>query len=181
MFLLFIFSFWKYSIIIEKVEVYAMRFEKATRADRVEVLSLYARCRECPGCTWPEDYPNEITVDSDIALGALNILREKGRIAAAMSAGFENEHDHFPMWSASGRPGEISRVAVHPDFQGRRLGSRLMQMTLASLRGKGYDAAHLLVSPGNPSARRLYERNGFVYRGYARCYGQIWLCMERKW
>lgn len=158
-----------------------MRFEKATRSDRDEVLALYALCRQCPGCTWPEDYPNETTADSDIALGALYILREGGRICAAMSAGFENEHDHFSMWSETCHPGEISRVAVHPDYQGRRLGSRLMKMTLASLHGRGYDAARLLVSPGNSAARRLYERNGFAYRGFARCYGQIWLCMERKW
>ena len=158
-----------------------MRFEKATQADRAEVLSLYARCRRCPGCTWTEDYPNEATVDSDVAQGALYVLREGGRICAAMSAGYENEHEHFPVWSECHRPGEISRVAVHSDYQGRRLGSRLMKMTLASLHGKGYGGARLLVSPGNPSARRLYERNGFVYRGFARCYGQIWLCMERKW
>lgn len=158
-----------------------MRFEKATQADCEEVLGLYAVCRRCPGCTWPADYPNEATAASDIACGALYVLREKGRIAAAMSAGFENENDHFPVWSRCRRPGEISRVAVHPDFQGRGLGSRLMRLALAALRGKGHDAAHLLVSPGNPAARRLYERNGFVYCGFARCYGQTWLCMERKW
>ena len=158
-----------------------MRFERAGEKDRQEIFALYALCRQCDGCTWDDDYPGEMQFSGDVARNALYVLRENGRIVAAMSAGFENEHDHFSMWQTSHRPGEISRVAVHPDYQGRRLGSRLMKMTLASLRGKGYDAARLLVSPGNPSARRLYERNGFVYRGFARCYGQIWLCMERKW
>lgn len=158
-----------------------MMFEKAARSDCEELLQLYALCRQCDGCTWPEDYPNEERINIDLDDGALYLLRENGRIVAAMSAGYENELDHFSMWSDCRKPGEIARVAVHPDYQGRRLGSRLMKMTLASLRGRGYDAARLLVSPGNPSARRLYERNGFAYRGYARCYGQIWLCMERKW
>ncbi len=157
-----------------------MRFEKAARGDLEELLRLYALCKQCDGCTWPEDYPDEERILEDIDLGALYILREKGKIVAAMSAGFENEIMHFSMWSDYKNPGEIARVAVHPDYQGHGLGSKLMKMTLALLRAKGYDAAQLLVSPGNPPARRLYERNGFAYRGFARMYGCVWLCMERK-
>lgn len=157
-----------------------MQFMRATAADHDEIFALYALCKQCDGCTWDDEYPGEGNFVEDIAHRALYVLKSHGKIIAAMSAGFPCEMQAFPMWSACEKPGEIARVAVHPDCQGRGLGGKLMKLTLATLHGKRHDAVHMTVSPGNPAARRLYEKSGFTYRGYARRYGQIWLCMERK-
>ena len=157
-----------------------MRFECAKRTDKEEVLALYALCRQCEGCTWADDYPGETQFETDMACRALYVLRKDGCIVAAMSAGFPNDIRQYAMWSDCENPCELARVAVHPDHQGEGFGSLLLKLVMAARRGKGHDCMQLLVSRENPSARRLYERNGFVYRGFAKRYQQNWLCMERK-
>lgn len=157
-----------------------MRFERTSAADHDEIFALYALCKQCDGCTWDEYYPGEGNFTEDVTHNALYVLRSGGRIVAAMSAGFPCEMADFKLWSGSDSPCEIARVAVHPDCQRRGLGGKLMRLTLAVMRGKRHDAARMTVSPGNPAARRLYEKSGFAYCGFARRYGQTWLCMERK-
>ena len=157
-----------------------MRFERAKQTDKEEMLALYALCRQSEGCTWEDDYPGEVQFDGDVACGALYVLRKNGCIVAAMSAGFPNDIAHFAFWGGYPNACEMARVAVHPDYRGRGFGSALLKMVFAVQKGRGYDCMQLLVSPGNASARRLYERNGFVYCGFAVKYHQNWLCMERK-
>lgn len=157
-----------------------MRFERANAQDREEIFALYALCKQCDGCTWDEYYPGEGNFREDVAHGALYVLRSRGKILAAMSGGFPCEMQDFAMWDTCCKPCEVARVAVHPACQGRGLGGKMMKLTMAALRGQGHDAVRLTVSPGNAAARHLYEKSGFAYRGFARRYGQIWLCMERK-
>lgn len=55
----------------------------------------------------------------------------------------------------------ISRIEILPRFQGRGLGSRILQDLLASARRHGATAAELHVLQAN-RARSLYERLGFT-------------------
>lgn len=157
-----------------------MQFMRVTADDHDEIFALYALCKQCEGCTWDEYYPGEGNFREDIAHRALYVLKSRGKIVAAMSGGFPCEMQEFAMWDVCRKPAEIARVAVHPDYQGKGLGGKIMRLTLAALCGKGHDSVRLTVSPGNAAARHLYEKSGFAYRGFARRYGQIWLCMERK-
>jgi predicted GNAT family acetyltransferase len=55
---------------------------------------------------------------------------------------------------------EISGVCTHPDFQGRGLGRRLVEMLIRIELARG-EIPFLHVMADNHLARRLYERMGF--------------------
>ncbi len=71
----------------------------------------------------------------------------------------------------------ILSVAVHPDYQGKGVGRKLLEAGLRYLRNKGVRAVRLEVRPDNAAARHLYEKAGFQPRGeYADSQGR-WLIM----
>jgi [ribosomal protein S18]-alanine N-acetyltransferase len=59
-------------------------------------------------------------------------------------------------------------IAVHPDAQGRRLGTLLMHFLHAAARDRGAPRVRLRVHPENNRARRLYERLGYQFGGEDR-------------
>ena len=60
-----------------------------------------------------------------------------------------------------GGRGEFYVVGVHPDYQGRHLGSILFDAGLARLAELGIHDAHLYVEGDNDPALRLYRSRGF--------------------
>ncbi|MFB6311463.1 MAG: ribosomal protein S18-alanine N-acetyltransferase [Salinirussus sp.] len=64
-----------------------------------------------------------------------------------------------------GRPlGHIKDVAVHPDFQRRGLGRRLVRRALGVLDAEGASSVKLEVRASNEAAISLYRDLGFVHR-----------------
>ena len=59
-------------------------------------------------------------------------------------------------------------VAVHPDWQGRGVGSRLFEglFAAAAAMTPAIERIELAVREGNPGALRLYQRMGFVIEGH---------------
>ena len=55
-------------------------------------------------------------------------------------------------------------LAVAEDFQGRHLGSRMMDLILQIAAKKGAEKVSLTVVKDNKRALRMYERKGFVHR-----------------
>lgn len=55
----------------------------------------------------------------------------------------------------------VSVLAVHPQFRGRGIGSALLRRAED---GAGNTAMSIIVSDGNPGARRLYERHGYRFK-----------------
>ncbi len=66
--------------------------------------------------------------------------------------------------------GHITNVAVHPSYRGRRLGERLLNVLMEEALYLGVDRMALEVRVSNYSARRLYERLGFVDAGVRKGY-----------
>ncbi|KAG0345217.1 hypothetical protein BG004_003869 [Podila humilis] len=57
--------------------------------------------------------------------------------------------------------GEVKRIYVHPDHQGKKLGSVMIEKMLAWLVDAGYDDIYVGVWSENYGAQRLYGRYGF--------------------
>jgi mycothiol synthase len=57
--------------------------------------------------------------------------------------------------------GEIYAIAVHPDFNGSGLGTRIVRAGLAHLAARGITTGMLFVDRANPAAVAMYERLGF--------------------
>ena len=64
---------------------------------------------------------------------------------------------------------ELINIAVHPDYQGQGLGSRLLEFCLDSVRDRA-DSIFLDVRVSNFSAISLYLAKGFVQVGERRDY-----------
>jgi ribosomal protein S18 acetylase RimI-like enzyme len=65
-----------------------------------------------------------------------------------------------PIWGGPDYPAQL-HINLHPDFQGRGLGSRLMDAYLGALRAKGVPGVFLQTSDHNHKALPFYEKRGF--------------------
>ena len=61
--------------------------------------------------------------------------------------------------------GEISNVAVHPDYRGRGISRLMLRKLISEAREDGVDSFTLEVRAGNDTAVRLYESFGFRTEG----------------
>lgn len=59
------------------------------------------------------------------------------------------------------RRGIILRVAVHPDYQGQRIATQLLEESFKELKKKDLDEVELDVDILKAGARHLYEKAGF--------------------
>ena len=60
-----------------------------------------------------------------------------------------------------GRRGHIYHLAVDPAYQGRGLGKRLLDESLADLRRIGIKRVIIMVADDNPSGREFWKRFGY--------------------
>ena len=67
-------------------------------------------------------------------------------------------------FDSSRRPCCIYSLYVLPRFRRGRIGSRLMDVVEARLRGQGCDLAHMVGLAGNAPARAMYRSRGFKER-----------------
>lgn len=70
---------------------------------------------------------------------------------------------------------ELHELVVHPDYQGRGIGRRLLEVAEEYARRCGRDTLDLWVGEHNDRAIRLYERFGFKRAGQWR----IWVRMVK--
>ena len=71
--------------------------------------------------------------------------------------------------------GEIYMVAVDPDFQGRGIGSTLIESALAWMKDAGMSIAMVETGgdPGHAPARHTYEKVGFELFPVARYFKKL--------
>ena len=75
------------------------------------------------------------------------------------------------------RPGTgyLSQLITHPAVRSCGLGTRLVAALEGRIRARGLRAATLAVETGNPRARKLYERLGYVVVGQSH---QSWTAVD---
>lgn len=67
----------------------------------------------------------------------------------------------LPVPNLESNAGQIKRAYVHPDHQGKKLGSLLIKRMMAWLEDEGYGPLYIGVWSENYGAQRLYARFGF--------------------
>lgn len=78
---------------------------------------------------------------------------------------------HIIYWFVSDE-GQITNIAVHPDYRNQGIGGTVLRQTLDVIRGMGARHVVLEVRPSNTGARSLYEKFGFTLLGFRRGYYQ---------
>ena len=100
---------------------------------------------------------------------------QKGRVWVAevggSAVGFVVVELHHPERSM----GEISMLAVDPDYQGGGIGTALTEFALDRLKDAGMSVAMVETGgdPGHAAARRTYEKAGYVLLPIARYFKNL--------
>src|SRR5437879_2657574 len=68
-----------------------------------------------------------------------------------------------PAWFDPGveRWAELDELHVHPGYQGRGIGTRLVRSAVREARAAGFAVMYRVAEASNVSARRAYEKTGF--------------------
>ena len=76
-------------------------------------------------------------------------------------------------WGSSEKADDfITDLWVHPDFQGRGIGTSLLEAIETAIRERGYSAARLDTHARNAGAIRLYKRLGYRVKAYFVTYSE---------
>lgn len=130
---------------------------------------------------WDERYPTREDFAADIQKETLYTVVDNETVIAVYVISRECDEEYYRCkWESDGDTAcIIHRLCVSPDVQNRGIGKMVLCHIEEQLRDLGFEAARLDVFSGNPYAIRLYEKNGYIKRGYADWRkGRFWL-MEK--
>jgi N-acetylglutamate synthase-like GNAT family acetyltransferase len=97
-----------------------------------------------------EPRPMRADYEKAVEVHRFDVIEEGGRIIASIET--EAREDHF--W--------IESVAVHPDYRGQGLGTRLLMHAEALARAAGLSEMRLLTNGKMAANRQLYAKIGYV-------------------
>lgn len=149
-------------------------FEKRHRLEILErALGVPTPRPETPITSTVEPpWPEIVTLDHDAFQDMWRMneigLREaltSTRAATVLLAG-EERVDGYALVGAHLGVSYLHRIAVAPSSRGRGIGADLVRSALLWARGTLSRVMVLNVQPGNESARRLYQREGFTATGH---------------
>ena len=153
----------------------------ATEEDRQQILDLYEEQKGREFCPWDEDYPSNETIDYDLSRDALFVMKEAGKVIAAISIEVDEAVDNLECWNRDLFPGgELARLAVTPAKQNKGIARKMMQHGLDALKERGYKSIHFLVNKHNVKAIKCYAAFGFNVVGECYMYDQDFLCYEKE-
>ena len=116
---------------------------------------------------WNDNYPTEQIINSDLEGKFLYLIKNKQECLAIIVINEVQDEEWKKVdWSQSSRkPLAVHRLLVHPRFQKRGLGRRLMDFALKYANENKYDSIRFDVYTGNPGLIDTYEKMGCVKRG----------------
>jgi ribosomal protein S18 acetylase RimI-like enzyme len=151
-----------------------MEIIRLEKLHRHSLFALYrqltARLRREGIDQWDWIYPNRWTIHADVKNGRIYGIVKNGRVIGAISMDrrLEARASMLSWADVEGDPWAIHRLAVHPDEQGKGIGSRLLRYGEALISDAGGTSIRLEVYQGNPGAVALYRRAGYVEVGEVR-------------
>ncbi|MEE1248369.1 MAG: GNAT family N-acetyltransferase, partial [Lachnospiraceae bacterium] len=105
----------------------------ATEENKEEILKLYKIQLGREFCPWDDFYPGMKEIEFDLGRESLFVMidgqelnadagSKEDRIIAAISIDDDPQVEKLDCWSSRLAPGaELSRLAVHPDFQNQKI------------------------------------------------------------
>jgi len=147
------------------------RLTQACAEDAGEILSLYRLAAQDEHSHWNEEYPAMEEIEFDLSQDGLFVLRQAGRIIAAVSKIAHDDLDDEPLGWSDGKSCVLARLCVHPEYRGRGIGEWMVRAAMDKSAGQGLEWMRLLADEHNGAARRIYEKIGFVQKGEVNLYG----------
>ena len=116
-------------------------------------------------------YPSESSVRDMVNSGCQYICEDEDSILAAFALNSEAQGDYQKgNWSLDLPDGSymvIHALATDPQKQRQGTGTEIIRFCVARAKAENYKAMRADIVPANYPARRLFEKNGFVYVGDA--------------
>lgn len=165
-----------------------MKVEIAATADVEEIYQLYDEARadlRAKGIfQWPDDYPSVQTVQDDIDLGELYLLRlEEETVGAVCLNQRQDEQYKTVDWLFDDQKVMVvHRLVVTPALQRHGLAKILMTFAEGKAVEEAYTSIRLDAYTGHERTRRFYERRGYIVRGevmFPKREMSFW-CFERE-
>ena len=94
-------------------------------------------------------------------------------VAAGAVSNREDPMYHCDNWSQNLNDDEVGVLhifAVSKKYRKKGISSQMLQFLIDQLKQQGLKAIHLDTYIGNVPAEKLYQKNGFVYRGLLNVY-----------
>lgn len=157
-----------------------MIIRNATPEDADTILQLYKDQIGRQFCPWTDHYPARGEIEYDLSRDSLFVMCDEGKIVAAISIDKDEQVEGLSCWSSNLAPGgEVSRLAVHRDYQNQGIARKMIEYTMMVLKERGYNSIHFLVNIYNTKAIRSYEHLKCNKVGECFLYEQPYMCYEK--
>lgn len=154
---------------------------QASEEDTEEILQLYKSQLGREFCPWDEHYPGRDEIKYDLSRDSLFVMKQGGRIIAAITIDEDENVENLPCWSSERQPGaELSRLAVAVDCQNQGIARLMIIHAMGVLKERGCKSTHFLVNKYNVKALRSYEKLGLDRVGETFMYDQPFVCYEKE-
>ncbi len=151
-----------------------IEFRQANIEDFNDITKLYSKVIKTTYTTWDKDYPSKAMIKEDISTGRLITLTVDEKIvgvAAVDGNKFEDE---------GMKVGGFARICIHPDYQGKGLGTKFVKHIIEMLKDLGCKKIKLRVSMQNIAAIKMYEKCGFENMGQDFNFELEWFLFEKN-
>ncbi|SDB23749.1 Acetyltransferase (GNAT) family protein [Pseudobutyrivibrio sp. YE44] len=152
----------------------------ATQADKNEILKLYKSQLGREYCPWNEYYPEMEEIDFDLSRDSLFVMKDDGKIIAAITIDDDEEVTSLPYWTDELLPGaELSRLAVDTSLQGQGIAKEMVIYGMKEIKRRGFKSLHFLVNRNNVKALKCYSSFDFEKVGECEIFEQPMYCYEK--
>jgi GNAT superfamily N-acetyltransferase len=144
-----------------------MEIIQAKPTDLIEILYLLRVCildMNAKGLKhWNSAYPGTEMIQSDLAAGAIYLIKDKGVCKGMVALNDKEPEDYreIPFQSGRKKPLYLQNMAVHPNWQGAGIARQLVEFAEEFAQEKGFDCIRLDIFQPSESVRQLYEKRLF--------------------
>ncbi len=114
-------------------------------------------------------YPSEESAKKMTEKGAQYVCIQDGMIVGAFALNDEPQGSYrkgqWPHVLADGEYTVIHALAVDPEYRNQNIASKIIKFCLEKTRSEGYKAIRVDIAADNIPARKLFEKNGFIFAG----------------
>jgi GNAT superfamily N-acetyltransferase len=149
-----------------------IEFRKAAISDKDiiwEIIQQSIKRRRIDGSTqWQNGYPNEQTVESDIAKNFGFVLTVNDEIAVYVALIFNDEPAYSSIegaWLTNGEFVVIHRVAVSEKFAGQGFAKKLFDVIEDYIRSQNVQSIKVDTNYDNAAMLKILESKGYIYCG----------------
>ncbi|MDZ4840320.1 MAG: GNAT family N-acetyltransferase [Bacteroidota bacterium] len=143
----------------------------ARAEDLEDIIHLYILCRnDLLGkkiYQWDEHYPSRELINEDFRLGILHVLVFKKEVLGVMglTEEKEDEYDEMTWHNKSAKAIYMHRLAIHPRYQGKGYGLKMLKYAEVFSINEGYQAMRLSTYITNIPALEFYKKQKYMEVG----------------